>query len=133
MSDAPPGGTLPAGTLLARLEELSEGATREFVLGEGDWPQTGFLVRIGEAVHAYLNRCPHALRPLNFLPDSFLTPDKELIRCMSHGALFEKHTGLCIAGPCVDESLRRIAIAVEDGQVRLAEDLDLGLLERWPR
>ena len=124
---------LPAGTVLARLAELPDGATREFVLGEGDWPLTGFLVRSGEGVHAYLNRCPHALRPLNFLPDRFLTPDGELIRCNSHGALFEKDTGLCIAGPCVDESLRRIAIVLADGEVRLGEDLDLRQLERWPR
>ena len=126
-------GALPVGTLLARLDELPEGATREFVLGEGDWPLTGFLVRAGAAVHAYLNRCPHALRPLNFLPDRFLTPDAELIRCSSHGALFEKDTGLCVAGPCVDESLRRIAVVLADGEVRLAEELDLRQLERWPR
>jgi len=126
-------GTVPAGTLLARLADLPEGASREFVLGEGDWPQTGFLVRVGAAVHAYLNRCPHALRPLNFLPDRFLTPDGELIRCNSHGALFEKDTGLCIAGPCVDESLRRIAIVLHEDEVRLGEDLDLRQLERWPR
>jgi hypothetical protein len=33
----------------------------------------------------------------------------------------------------VDESLRRIAINVQEGQIRLAEDLDLMRLERWPR
>ena len=40
---------------------------------------------------------------------------------------------MCIAGPCVDESLRRISITVQDGQVRLAETLDIARLERWPR
>ena len=124
---------LPSGTLLARLDELPDGATREFLLGSGDWPLSGFLVRVGETVHAYLNRCPHALRSLNFLPDSFLTPDGVLIRCCSHGALFEKETGLCIAGPCVDESLRRITVEVVGDSVRLGEDLDLQRLERWPR
>lgn len=125
--------SVPAGTVLALFAELPDGATREFVLGEGSWPPSGFLVRVGDVVHAYLNKCPHALRPLNFLPDRFLTPDGELIQCSAHGALFEKATGLCIAGPCVDESLRRIAIEVQDGQIRLAESLDLPALERWPR
>lgn len=124
---------VPAGTVLAKLADLPEGTTREFVLGDSTWPPSGFLVRVGDVVHAYLNKCPHALRPLNFLPDRFLTPDGELIQCTAHGALFEKTTGLCIAGPCVDESLRRIAIDVRDGEVRLAEELDLMRLERWPR
>jgi nitrite reductase/ring-hydroxylating ferredoxin subunit len=122
-----------AGTVLARLADLPDGGTREFVLGGGDWPPSGFLVRVGDAVHAYLNRCPHALRPLNFLPHRFLTPDGGLIQCTAHGALFEKDTGLCIAGPCVDESLRRIAVRTAAGDVLLDEDIDLAALERWPR
>lgn len=122
-----------AGTALMRLADLPDGATREFVLGGGDWPPGGFLVRVGGEVHAYLNRCPHALRPLNFRPDRFLAPDGGHIQCTAHGALFEKHTGLCIAGPCLDESLRRIAVRVTDGSICLDETLDLAKLERWPR
>ena len=114
---------VPAGTPLARLADLPDGTTREFIIGTGDWPPSGFLVRIGAVVHAYLNRCPHALRPLNYLPDRFLTPDGELIQCTAHGALFVKDTGLCIAGPCVDESLRRIAVEITDGTIRLAQEL----------
>ena len=126
-------GTVAAGTPLLRLSDLSEGATREFILGGGDWPPSGFVVRMGSEVHAYLNRCPHALRPLNFQPDRFLTPDRGLIQCTAHGALFEKSTGLCIAGPCVDESLRRIAVRVVGNDICLDENLDLAKLERWPR
>jgi nitrite reductase/ring-hydroxylating ferredoxin subunit len=124
---------LPAGTEFARLAELADGATRGITLGEGEWPLRGFLVRVGEHVHAYLNRCPHAGRQLNFLPDRFLTPDGELIQCLAHGALFDKASGLCIAGPCVDESLTRLPVEVADGVVRLARDLDLERLEqrRW--
>ncbi|HMA12400.1 MAG TPA: Rieske 2Fe-2S domain-containing protein [Steroidobacteraceae bacterium] len=125
--------TVASGTALMRMSDLPDGATREFILGGGDWPPSGFLVRMGHQVHAYLNRCPHALRPLNFLPDRFLTPDGGLIQCTAHGALFEKDTGLCIAGPCVDDSLRRIAVRVVDDSICLDEDLDLAKLERWPR
>jgi nitrite reductase/ring-hydroxylating ferredoxin subunit len=116
-----------------RLADLPDGATREFILGGGDWPPSGFVVRLGNQVHAYFNRCPHALRPLNFLPDRFLTPDGELIQCTAHGALFEKATGVCIAGPCVDESLRRIAVRVVGDSICLDEELYLAKLERWPR
>jgi nitrite reductase/ring-hydroxylating ferredoxin subunit len=125
--------SVSAGTELMRLSDLPDGATRGFVLGGDDWAPSGFLVRVGSEVHAYLNRCPHALRPLNFMPDRFLAPDGGLIQCTAHGALFEKDTGLCIAGPCLDESLRRIAVRVVDGRIRLDEELDLAKLERWPR
>lgn len=124
--------TLRAGTAFARLSELPDGATRGFDLTDDEWPLRGFLVRVGDNVHAFLNRCPHAGRPLNFTPDRFLSPDGELIQCVAHGALFEKESGLCIAGPCVDESLRRIAVQVVDGEVRLAEDLDTDRLARAP-
>ena len=123
---------LPAGEELAHLKDLPDGATRGLILAEGEWPVRALLVRVGEEVHAYLNRCPHAGRPLNFLPDRFLSPDGELIQCCAHGALFEKATGLCIAGPCVDESLRRIAVLQVDGEVRLAEAVDTDRLQRGP-
>lgn len=123
---------LPAGTLLARLAELPDGETREFALHDSDWPLTGFLVRIGDSVHAYVNRCPHALRQLNFLPNRFLNKDGTLIQCSSHGALFEKDTGMCVAGPCVGESLRQLPIALSDGEIRLTEDLDTRRLDRNP-
>jgi nitrite reductase/ring-hydroxylating ferredoxin subunit len=124
---------LRAGTEFARLAELPDGATRGITLGEGEWPLRGFLVRSGDTVHAYLNRCPHAGRQLNFMPDRFLTPDGELIQCQQHGALFDKASGLCIAGPCVDESLKPLPVEVVAGVVRLARDLDLDQLEkgRW--
>lgn len=123
---------LPAGTVFSQLSQLPDGATRSFDLGEGEWPLRGFLVRVGEAVHAYVNRCPHAGRQLNFMPDRFLTPDGEFIQCIAHGALFEKATGLCIAGPCVDDSLKSVDVKVIDGQVCLAKDLDVDALERAP-
>lgn len=123
--------TMCAGKVLAKLDELEDGAVRGFDLTDDEWPLRGLVVRVGDQAHAYVNRCPHAGRQLNFA-DRFLTPDGELLQCYSHGALFEKHTGLCIAGPCVDESLRRLPVAVVDGEVQLTEDLDLDRLKRGP-
>jgi nitrite reductase/ring-hydroxylating ferredoxin subunit len=123
---------LPAGTEFARLEQLPDGATLGLVLGEAEWPVRAFLVRVGAEVHAYLNRCPHAGRQLNFLPDRFLSKDGELIQCIQHGALFEKATGECIAGPCVGDRLVRIPVEVADGVVRSAAELDLDALSRPP-
>jgi nitrite reductase/ring-hydroxylating ferredoxin subunit len=124
--------SLPAGTELARLDHLPDGATQGLVLGAGEWPLRAFLVRIGAEVHAYINRCPHAGRQLNFLPDRFLTQDGELIQCVAHGALFEKGTGECIAGPCVGDHLTRIPVVVADGVVRSAQDIDVAALSKPP-
>jgi nitrite reductase/ring-hydroxylating ferredoxin subunit len=124
---------LPAGTVLAKLSGLQDGAVRVVDLNGDDFPPvTGLLVRQGDLVHAYLNRCPHAGRPLNFGAGSILTPDGELLQCHAHGALFEKNTGLCIAGPCVDDSLRRLPVTMVNGDVCLAEDLDTDALSRGP-
>lgn len=124
---------LPAGTVCARLGDVPDGGVRAFDLNPDEFPPlTGLLVREGEVVHAYLNRCPHAGRPLNSGTGLFTTPDGTLLQCHAHGALFEKDSGLCIAGPCVDESLRRLPVQVRGGEVALAEDLDIDRLARSP-
>jgi nitrite reductase/ring-hydroxylating ferredoxin subunit len=123
---------LPAGTAFVPMAQLPDGASHGFDLNDDEWPMRGFVVRIGDDVHAYANRCPHAGRQLNFLANQFLTPDGGLIRCCAHGALFEKASGLCVAGPCVDEHLRRLAVRIENETVCLAEDLDLDALARGP-
>jgi nitrite reductase/ring-hydroxylating ferredoxin subunit len=123
---------VPAGTAVDRLERIPVGGTRSFTLGQGDWPLRGMLVRVGDEVHAYVNRCPHAGRQLNIMPDRFLTPDGSLIQCQAHGALFEKTTGECVGGPCVGESLTRVSVVVIDGQVCLEKDIDVDQLATRP-
>jgi nitrite reductase/ring-hydroxylating ferredoxin subunit len=119
---------VPAGTVLCRLAEIPDGGTLGFVLGEGDWPLRGLIVREGDAAHGYVNCCPHAGHRLSFHPDRFLTPDGSLIRCQSHGAMFEKNTGVCVAGPCVGESLKHVPVKVEAGDVRTSAPLDIDAL-----
>lgn len=125
-------GVKVAGTVLARIPALPEGGAFGFDLSEDEWPLRGIAVRAGDAVHVYLNRCPHAGRPLNFMPGRFFSPDGALLQCHAHGALFEKDTGLCIAGPCVDESLRRLPAKLVGEELILTEDLDLDRLARAP-
>ena len=105
--------------VICRLTDLQETGARAFRVGGGDWPLRGFVVRSGTEVRAYVNHCPHAGHPLDLRPNRFLTPDGSLIVCASHGALFEKEGGQCIAGPCAGQSLRAIAVEVRDGLVLL--------------
>jgi nitrite reductase/ring-hydroxylating ferredoxin subunit len=121
------GETIDLERVVCRLSEL-EGGARAFIIGAGDWPLRGFAVRVGEAVRGYVNRCPHAGHPLNLLPHRFLTPDGTLIVCSSHGALFEKATGYCVAGPCAGRALTSVALEVRSGFVMLADGVDVGAL-----
>ena len=112
--------------VICRLDDLGESGSRGFSIGTGDWPVRGFVVRVHDQVRGYVNSCPHARHPLNFQPNQFLTLDGALILCASHGALFEKSTGYCVAGPCAGQSLQTLPLEVSDGYVLLAQT---GLLE----
>ena len=117
--------------VVCRLSEL-EGGARGFTVGSGAWPLRGFVVRVGEVVRGYLNRCPHAGHPLDLLPQRFLTADGTLILCSSHGALFEKSTGYCVAGPCAGRSLTPVALEVKCGLVLLADGVNVDALAGAP-
>ena len=99
------------------LVELDDPGCREFTIGDDDWPFRGFVVRQGDAVHAYQNVCVHAGHPLNWAPDDFLTRDKTAIICASHGAVFAIDTGACIAGPGAGRALRKVDVFVNDGTI----------------
>jgi nitrite reductase/ring-hydroxylating ferredoxin subunit len=111
--------------VICRLSDISDPGSRGFTIGTGDWPLRGFVIRTGEQVWGYVNRCPHAGHPLNLAPHKFLTPGRELILCSSHGALFEPEQGLCIAGPCRGARLRQLPLRLTAGYVLLADDVPL--------
>lgn len=116
-------GEVDVERVVCALAELDDPGSRAFTIGRGDWPLRGLVVRRGIEVHAYVNRCPHAGHPLNLQPHDFLTPDRSLLLCRSHGALFEISTGLCIAGPCAGRQLRRVPVELVGGYVLLAPDV----------
>lgn len=109
--------------VLCSLDELTATGCREFRL-RGEWAAgddafKGFMVKVGETVCAYVNRCAHLALPLNLLPDRFLTYDGSMILCTAHGAIFEKATGYCVAGPCQGRSLTAVPVEVVAGYVLL--------------
>jgi nitrite reductase/ring-hydroxylating ferredoxin subunit len=110
---------------VCRLEELADPGARGFRVGEGEWPLRGIVVRVGNDVSAYVNRCPHAGHPLDLKPDTFLSPDRRHLICSSHGARFEPLSGHCVSGPCAGLSLRRIPVVVVAGEVRLCAEFRL--------
>ncbi|MDX8402368.1 MAG: Rieske 2Fe-2S domain-containing protein [Mariprofundaceae bacterium] len=64
-------------------------------VGEG-----GFAIRWRGRVHVWLNRCPHAGSPLDWIPGRFFSEDGRALVCHTHHALFDPASGECLAGPC---------------------------------
>ena len=110
---------------LCALEDIPDGTAKGFTIDEaGAAGEEGeeteiFVVRLGEAVHGYRNFCPHIGSPLDWKPDSFMSDDGKLLRCATHGALFRPEDGYCVEGPCEGDSLRRVEVILEDGEVVL--------------
>ena len=107
----------PAGVTLGALDMIADGAARSFVVQLRAGRFHGFVVRRGEAVHGYVDRCPHAGVPLAQRLDDYLSPDGTLIACSWHGALFRVESGLCVGGPCAGQRLAAWPVAVENGAI----------------
>jgi nitrite reductase/ring-hydroxylating ferredoxin subunit len=109
-----------SGVVLCRLDDIADGESNGFIMTRPEGGRVGVLaVRRGGKVFAYVNSCPHTGAPLDFQEGKFLNPDKTLIQCSTHGALFRVHDGFCVKGPCIGKSLVPIPVAVEDGAVYL--------------
>ena len=115
MDDTPRLTATPAGVRLIPLDAVADGTARNFVIELRAGRFHGFVVRRGDAVVGYVDRCPHMGLPLAQKLDDYLSPDGGLIACDWHGALFEIGSGKCVGGPCVGASLTAWPVAVADG------------------
>ncbi|RZM09681.1 MAG: Rieske (2Fe-2S) protein [Sphingomonas sp.] len=112
----------PAGVRLGPLDGIADGAARNFVLQMKAGRFHGFVVRRGERVFGYVDRCPHAGLPLAQQLDDYLTADGALIACGWHGALFLIEDGLCVGGPCAGQRLTPWPVTVMAGQIVTAAE-----------
>lgn len=110
----------PAGVALCRLADLADPGARNFVLEIDGAYFHGFVVRRGDAVAGYVDRCPHQGLPLAQTLDQYLTPDGSLVACSWHGALFRPEDGVCVGGPCTGARLKEWPVEVRAGIVRTA-------------
>ncbi len=107
--------------VLCRLEDVAVPGSKAFTLGEVDERREIFVVRDATGVYAYDNSCPHTGGLLDWVPGQFLTLDKKLVQCATHGALFRIGDGHCIHGPCVGARLESVRIAVTGNAIVLAD------------
>lgn len=103
---------------LGAVADLPDPGSRAFAMDGID----GFLVRRGDLVRAYVDKCPHIGAPLAWAPDTYLDAEGELIQCAMHGALFLPDTGECVHGPCAGQGLTPVPMHIADGRVLLHLD-----------
>lgn len=107
------------GGTLCTLDDIPDGGAKGVMLGFGTQRLDIVLLRRGETVFAYVNRCPHMGTPLETFPDKFLNQTGELLICSTHGARFRVRDGACVAGPCKGQSLRPVRVRLVHGNVVL--------------
>lgn len=107
----------PSGISLGALDLIADGAARNFVIALRAGRFHGFVVRRGDTVTGYVDRCPHMGVPLAQTLDQYLSPDGALIQCSWHGALFRIDDGACVGGPCAGARLNPWPLQVRDGRI----------------
>ncbi|AJP71626.1 Rieske (2Fe-2S) protein [Sphingomonas hengshuiensis] len=107
----------PPGITLGALELVTDGSARNFVIEMRAGRFHGFVVRRGDTLTGYVDRCPHMGVPMAQTLDEYLTGDGTLIQCSWHGALFRIDDGACVGGPCAGARLNPWPVQVRDGMI----------------
>jgi len=104
-------------TVVCHLDELDDPDSRGLTLSVNGRLFDVFIVRQGSQVFAYRNSCPHTGGPLDWLPNQFLSLDRDYIQCATHAALFRFDDGHCVSGPCAGDRLTSVDVIVEAGKI----------------
>ena len=113
--------TAPPVPVLCRLQDLPDPGARGFLVQENGVPVPCLVVRLGDAVYGYRNRCPHTGVNLDWIAERFLDADGAYIQCATHGALFRITDGHCVQGPCAGQGLEAVALRLgPGGEIMLA-------------
>lgn len=96
---------------LCRVADVPDGGAR--VVDAGAAVKPVVVVRRGESVWAYANRCPHFSVPLDFEPGQISCYRAQVLMCAHHSALFRFEDGRCIEGPCTGAALDGVTVEVD--------------------
>ena len=104
------------------IEDLPHGAARGFdPCNAAEDPL--FVVRHGDALYAYRDRCPHEGTRLPWRRHGYLNRDGSRIVCYAHGAEFDIASGRCLLGPCLGQSLDPVKLEItERGEIYVGSD-----------
>jgi nitrite reductase/ring-hydroxylating ferredoxin subunit len=111
---------LPAAdTLLCRIEDIPDGGGRVLAFGDGEQPFRLIVLRSGDSIKAWHNRCPHFGMPLALKDEWLIVKPHESLKCNVHYARFRWQDGVCDEGDCIGDRLDAIPVTVCNGEVRL--------------
>jgi nitrite reductase/ring-hydroxylating ferredoxin subunit len=114
------------GTLLGQRSHLEDGSATmvsvEAASQDGE-PFKVLLLRSGETVRAFVNRCSHFGVPLAAKQAQLMFKPHVSITCNVHYARFRWADGTCESGECDGQGLIPIALDIDNaGNIRIAED-----------
>lgn len=104
-----PGAPAP-GTILAQLDDIADGGALLLTLEDKQPPFRIILLRSGEQVFAYVNRCAHLGVPLAAKAEHLYLKPHQNITCSVHYARFRWADGVCDYGDCAGEALLGIPV-----------------------
>jgi len=103
---------------LCVISEFPDEGVKGFSLSNNEAQQDIFVIRRNNQWYAYQNSCPHLGLSLNWQADQFLDDENAYIQCTVHGALFQIEDGLCVWGPCINQSLSPVPVHINnDGRI----------------
>jgi nitrite reductase/ring-hydroxylating ferredoxin subunit len=103
---------------ICQASELEEGGKGvRFPVTAGLEDTTGFVVRYGNKVYGYLNRCAHVPIELDWTEGEFFESSGLYLMCSTHGAIYDPETGRCAGGPCRGGRLRPVTVLERDGKI----------------
>jgi nitrite reductase/ring-hydroxylating ferredoxin subunit len=103
-------------------DDISDPGAKSFDIKQGPQTVSLFVVHKDGAFNAYINSCPHTGVNLEWQEDQFLDMDNMFIQCSTHDALFEIDSGLCIAGPCIGDSLQPLELVIDNDTLSVVLD-----------
>lgn len=99
---------------LGRMDAIPDGEARGYD-PQGLGRDTIFVVRRGNELHGWQDRCPHeGETPLPWRRHAYLNARKTRIVCFAHGAQFDVASGVCLLGPCVGEALTPVVLELSE-------------------
>lgn len=98
-----------------RKSDLKEGVIQTYQIVAGTASQSVLVMREGDTLYAFLNRCPHAGWPLDTFDGRLLRTEKGDLICAAHMAVFDPRTGTCLGGPGQGRGLTPVKVEETEG------------------
>ncbi|OYU44616.1 MAG: hypothetical protein CFE44_11990 [Burkholderiales bacterium PBB4] len=103
------------GTVVGTLADFADGAATmaELVSAAGSPPFKMLVLRQGDQVHAFANRCSHFGVPLAARQAQLIYTPLKSLTCNVHYARYAWRTGACEAGECDGEALSPVPLVLD--------------------